>query len=179
MATQTTKSKSDSKPKTTAQIARAYFTAIGDKDLDLAASLWKPGGKDILHGIAELTAPGDIKAFFGGIFDAFPDYQFEILELAASGKNAGCRWRSVGTFAGPGRFQGLAPTGDRVVLEGCDMLRVEDGQIVENNAYLNGVTLAQQLGLLPRQGTTADRAMTAAFNAKTAAVGAIRKLRDR
>ena len=59
------------------------------------------------------------------------------------------------------------------------MLRVEDGQIVENNAYTNGVLIAQQLGLLPQQGSTADRAMTGAFNAKTAAVGAIRKLRER
>ena len=38
---------------------------------------------------------------------------------------------------------------------------------------------AQQLGLLPKQGTTADRVMTGAFNAKTAAAGAIRKLRER
>ena len=59
------------------------------------------------------------------------------------------------------------------------MLRVEDGQIVENNAYTNGVQLAQQLGLLPPPGSTADRAMTGAFNAKTAAVGAVRKLRER
>jgi predicted ester cyclase len=167
------------KPKTTAQIAKAYFTAIGDKDLDLAASLWKPGGKDVLHGIAELTAPADVKTFFSGMYAAFPDWKFEILELAASGKNAACRWRVTGTFDGPGRFQGLAPTGAPIVMEGCDMLRVEDGQIVENNAYTNGVLIAQQLGLLPKQGTTADRVMTGAFNAKTAAAGAIRKLRER
>jgi predicted ester cyclase len=174
-----TETKTASKPKTTAQIAKAYFGAIGDQDLELAASLWKPGGKDRLHGIAELTAPDDIKTFFGGMFAAFPDWEFEILELSASGKNAACRWRTTGTFAGPGRFQGLAPTGNRVVMEGCDMLRVEDGRIVENNAYTNGVELAQQLGLLPKQGTTADRVMTGAFNARTAAVGALRKLRDR
>jgi hypothetical protein len=65
----------ETKPKTTAQIAKAYFTAIGDKDLDLAASLWKPGGKDHLHGIAELTAPEDVKTFFSGIYAAFPDWR--------------------------------------------------------------------------------------------------------
>ena len=178
MATET-QTETEAKPRTTAQIAKAYFTAIGDKDLDLAVSLWKPGAKDVLHGLAELTAPADIKTFFSGMYAAFPDWKFEILELAASGKNAACRWRTEGTFDGPGRFQGLAQTGDRIVMEGCDMLRVEDGQIVENNAYTNGVLIAQQLGLLPQQGTTADRAMTAAFNAKTAAAGAIRKLRER
>ena len=177
MATET-ETKTESKPKTTAQIAKAYFTAIGDKDLDLAASLWKPGAKDYLHGIAELTAPADVKTFFSGIYAAFPDWKFEILELAASGKNAACRWHSTGTFLGPGRFQGLAPTGARIELEGCDMLRVEDGLIVENNAYVNGALIAQQLGLLPQQGSTADRVVTGAFNAKTAALGHLRRLRD-
>ena len=171
--------KSDTKPKTTAQIARAYFGAVAAKDLDAASALWKPGARDHLHGLAELTAPNEIKAYFTGLFSAFPDFEFEILELAASGKNAACRWRGTGTFLGPGRFQGLAPTGGRIEIEGCDMLRVEDGQIVENNAYLNGAELAQQFGLLPKQGSSADRAITGAFNAKTAAAGAIRRLRER
>ena len=134
--------------------------------------------RDLIHGIADLKAPNDIKAFFNGLFAAFPDYEFEILELAASGKNAACRWHSTGTFLGPGRFQGLAPTGARIELEGCDMLRVEDGLIVENNAYVNGALIAQQLGLLPQQGSTADRVVTGAFNAKTAALGHLRRLRD-
>lgn len=166
------------KPRTTAQIARAYFGAIADRDLDLAASLWKPGCPDVIHGIAEMHSPAEIKAYFTGLMAAFPDFDFEILELAASGKNAACRWRIRGTFAGPGRFQGLAPTGSTIVMEGCDMLRVEDGLIVENNAYTNAAQLAQQLGMLPSQGSTTDRVITGAFNAKTAAVGALRKLRE-
>jgi predicted ester cyclase len=177
MATASTKS--EKKPKTTAQVAKAYFGAIADRDLETAAALWKPGCKDHLHGLAELTAPEGVKQYFGAMFEAFPDFDFEILELAASGQNAACRWRTTATFTGPGRFQGLAPTGDRIVLEGCDMLRVEDGQIVANNAYTNGAELAQQLGLLPKQGTAADRVVTGAFNAKTAAATAIRRLRER
>jgi predicted ester cyclase len=133
----------------------------------------------VIHGIAEMKAPGEIKAFFSAQYEAFPDWDFEILELCASGKHAACRWRVNATFTGPGRFQGLAPTGARIVMEGCDMLRVEDGQIVENNAYTNAVQLAQQLGMMPPPGSAADRAMTGAFNAKTAAVGAVRKLRER
>jgi predicted ester cyclase len=169
----------EQKPKTTSQVARAYFTAIAERDLDAATALWKPGGKDRLHGLAELTAPDGIKQYFGGLFAAFPDFTFEIVDFAASGPNAACRWRITGTFTGPARFQGLAPTGDRVVLEGCDMVRVEDGVILENNAYTNGAQLAQQLGLLPKQGSTTDRAVTGAFNARTAAVRAIRNLRER
>jgi hypothetical protein len=63
-------------------------------------------------------------------------------------------------------------------MEGCDMLRVEDGLIAENNAYINGAQLAQQLGVLPAPGSIGDRAFTGAFNAKTAAANAIHKLRE-
>jgi predicted ester cyclase len=171
--------KSEKKPKTTAQVAKAYFGAFVERDFDAAAALWKPGSKDHLHGLAELTAPDGVKQYFKAMVDAIPDFDFEILELAASGQNAACRWRVTGTFTGPGRFQGLAPTGHRIVMEGCDMLRVEDGQIVANHAYTNGAELAQQLGLLPKQGTTADRVVTGAFNAKTAAVTALRRFRER
>jgi predicted ester cyclase len=176
MATET---KTESKPKTTAQIAKAYFGAIADRDLDAAVALWTPGARDVIHGIADMKAPGEIKAFFTAQYEAFPDWDFQILEICASGKHAACRWRVNATFTGPGRFQGLAPTGTAIVMEGCDMLRVEDGQIVENNAYTNAVQLAQQLGMMPPAGSTADRMMTGAFNARTAAAGAIRKLRDR
>ncbi len=173
------KAKQASKGRTTGQVVKAYFAALGARDLDAATALWKPGSVDHLHGLAELKAPGDIKAYFNGLYSAFPDFSFELLELAASGKNGAGRWRLTGTFLGPGRFQGLLPTGSSVTMEGCDMFRVEDGLIVENNAYTNGAQIAQQLGLLPAQGSAADRAVTNAFNAKTAAVAALRKVRDR
>jgi predicted ester cyclase len=171
--------KTETKPKTTAQVGKAYFTAIAKRDLDAATALWKPGCKDRLHGLAELDAPQGIREYFTALWDAFPDFDFQILELASSGQNCACRWRAEATFTGPGRFQGLAPTGARIVIEGCDMLRVEDGEIVENNAYLNGAQMAEQLGVLPPQDSSAGRAMTGAINAKTAAAGAIRRFRER
>ena len=160
-------------------VARQYFQALAERDLDAAAACWKRGGVDRLHGLAELEAPGGVRSFFEGVFAAFPDWTFETLEIAASGDYAAVRWRVTATFAGPGRFQGLAPTGARIELEGCDMLRIEDEKIVENNAYANNVGLAQQLGVLPAQGSVGDRAITAAFNARTAAVDAVRRFRNR
>jgi predicted ester cyclase len=179
MAETATNAKSGTKPKTTAQVGKAYFTAIADRDLDAATALWKAGCPDKIHGIADLTAPAGIREYFTGLWDAFPDFDFQIVETASSGQNYACRWRADATFTGPGRFQGLAPTGARVAIEGCDMLRVEDGQIVENNAYTNAAQLAEQLGVLPPQDSPAGRAMTGAINAKTAAAGAVRRFRER
>jgi len=161
------------------KIVGEYFEALARQDVDGAAAMWRDGSIDRLHGIAELRAPADVRAYFSELFGAFPDWQFEVLELAASGELVAVRWRTRASFTGPGRFQGIAPNGAKVELEGCDMLRVLDGEIVENNAYTNGMQIAEQLGLLPAQDSPAGKAMTAAFNARTSAVAGLRRLRDR
>lgn len=160
-------------------IAREYFDALTAQDLDRAVGAWKPGGIDRLHGVGELIAPEGIRGYFSETFSAFPDWRFEVLELVGGGDLAAARWRVNATFTGPGRFQGIAPNGKRIELEGCDMLRVEDELIVENNAYTNAMQIGQQLGMLPPQGSSAERAMTGAFNAKTAAAEALKRLRER
>jgi predicted ester cyclase len=167
-----------SKPQTTAQVLKAYFSAHERKDVEAVAELWSENGVGHIHGIAELRGPDDVRAYFRGLYDAFPDYRFQILDLAASGRQGACRWRITGTFLGPGRFRGLAPTGGEISLEGCDMMRVDDGKVVAIDAYANAAELAQQLGMLPSEGSFADRAVTGAFNAKTAAGNALRKLRE-
>lgn len=160
-------------------LARAYFKALSDHDLDAATALWKPGGIDRAIGLFELRAPGELRSWFGAMFEAFPDIDFEVISVVAQKEHAAVRWVGRGTFNGTGKFEGLAPNGASVELQGCDVFTVEDGLIVENNAYLNGADLARQLGALPPQGSAAERAMTAALNAKVAAeqlLGRARKL---
>jgi glyoxylase-like metal-dependent hydrolase (beta-lactamase superfamily II) len=72
----------------------------------------------------------------------------------------------VGTFCGK-PFQGIEPTGARLDIEGMDMLTVEDGLITRNDAYYDGTQFARQIGMLPERDSTAERGMTAAFNART------------
>jgi steroid delta-isomerase-like uncharacterized protein len=160
-------------------LAREYFEALGRQDLEAAVALWREGSPDRMHGIFDAVAPDGIRAWFSELFRAAPDFKLEILEIAGSGDNAAVRWRGTGTFTGPGRFQGLAPNGARIEIEGCDMFRVADGQIVEDNAYSNGMQLAQQLGVLPPQGSFGEKAVTGLVNARTATTDAIRRLRDR
>lgn len=160
-------------------VARAYFKALDEHDLDAAAALWKPGGIDRAVGLFELTAPAEFREWFGSMFATFPDISFEVLAVVAQKNEAAVRWEARGTFSGNGRFEGLAPNGASVLFQGCDVLTIEDGLIVENNAYLNGAELARQLGALPPRGSAAERAMTAALNAKVAAVKQLERLRDR
>jgi predicted ester cyclase len=160
-------------------IAREYFEAVGRRDLDAMTSFYKPGGRGRIHGAVELEVPGTYRQWFGNLFRAFPDFEFEILDIAASGDRAAVRWRARATFSGEAKFEGLAPNGARVDIEGCDMLSIEDGKIVENNAYTNWAQLGQQLGVLPPQGSFGEKAVTGLVNARTAATDAVRRFRER
>lgn len=171
--------KSGKRGKGPTTVARAYFEAINSRDLDAAAEMWAPGGTDRLVGIADLSVPGEFRQYFGELFAAFPDFDMEIVTIAASKENAAVRWRATGTFSGTGRFQGMTPNGASIEIEGCDMLTVRDGLIAENHAYLNGADLARQLGTMPPAGSHAERAMLGAFNAKTVAQQALQRWRER
>ena len=77
------------------------------------------------------------------------------------------QWRLSATFAGPAHFNGVAPTGDRIELEGVDLLTVQDGLIQANDAFSDTMSVPRQLGLLPPQGSAAEQGLTGAFNLKT------------
>jgi steroid delta-isomerase-like uncharacterized protein len=161
-------------------LARAYFSALSAHDLDAAEALWKPGSIDRAVGVFEFPVPGrEFRAWFGGLFAAVPDLEFEIVSVTAQKELAAVRWIARGTFDGTGSFEGLSPNGATIEVEGCDVLTVRNGQIVENHGYLNGADMARQLGALPPRGSAAEKAMTAALNAKTATSKRIQAFRER
>jgi hydroxyacylglutathione hydrolase len=157
----------------TAEIARAYFSAQNAHDLDAAVALWKPGAIDRLVGDQELIAPDGIREYFGGVFDAFPDFAVAVIELTSGDARSAVRWRATGTFAGPGRVHGFAPTQAQMTIEGCDVLTIEDELIIHNDAYIDSGDVARQLGLLPPTGSPAQLRLAALANLRTRAAQAV------
>jgi predicted ester cyclase len=153
----------------TEAVARAYFDAVSRRDLDAMAAVWEPGSLDVLHGVAELRVPEDLRGWFGNLFAAFPDWRFEVLDVLPSGEKAAVRWHATGTFDGSARFQGLVPNGKSIDVEGCDVLTVRGGRVVRNDAYLNGAEMARQLGALPPEGSLPERGLTGLLNLGTLA----------
>jgi predicted ester cyclase len=151
----------------TAAVARAYFEAVAGQDLDAMAACWEPGSHDVIHGLVDLTVPGDLRAWFGSLFAAFPDFSFEILDVVATGEKAAVHWRATGSFDGDAKFEGMLPNGSRVDVQGCDVLTVREGKIVRNDAYMNGAEMARQLGALPPAGSPPERALTGLLNVRT------------
>ncbi len=153
----------------TETVARAYFDAVTKRDVEAMAACWEPGSLDVLHGVAELTVPADLAAWFSALFAAFPDFTFEVLDVLAAGEKAAVRWRATGTFNGSAKFEGLLPNGNSVDVQGCDVLTVRGGKVIRNDAFLNGAEMMRQLGALPPAGAAPEKALTAALNAKTQA----------
>ena len=163
----------------TADVARGYFDAVAARDPDAIAGWYEPGSIDRLVGMAELRAPDEVREWFTGLFAAVPDFSFEVLDIVAEGNKAAVRWRSRGTFDGTGKFEGVAPTGAKLDVEGFDLLTVANGKLVSNQAYVNGMDMARQMGVMPAAGSLADRAMLAAANARIAAADRVRGMLGR
>ncbi len=151
----------------TAETAKRYFDALGARDLDGAVSCWRPGSIDRFVGGEELIAPDGVRDYFSRLFAAFPDFRMEIVDLTTFRSRTAVRWKATGTFAGPGSFQGFAPNGATVVVEGCDVVTVVDDEIIGNEAYLDTGDLARQLGLLPPAGSKAEARMAQLVNLRT------------
>jgi steroid delta-isomerase-like uncharacterized protein len=163
---------------TSAEVARAYLEAVGRRERDAQVRFYAPDAKGRIYGVLGPAGMEEFRSFFGELFDAFPDFRLEVLDVAAEGEKAALRWRATGTFTGPGAFLGLEPTGRSIEMEGVDMIWVRDGKVQRIEAYMDGMSLARQLGALPEKDSAPDRLMLAALNGVTKAREALRKARS-
>lgn len=154
-------------------VARSYFEAVAARDPDAMASHWSADGVDDLVPIGILRGSGEVRDFFAGLFAAIPDFEFVVERITAGESTAAVQWRATGTFDG-GPFQGIEPTGRRVELRGCDCLEVEEGKLVRNTAYYDGMAFARSIGMMPPLDSPAEKAMKTAFNSFTKLRGALR-----
>ena len=109
--------------------------------------------------------PAEIAEYFEQAWAAVPDYQMELVAIAENGENVFARWRLTGTHDGP--LQGIEPTHKRVEVDGIDHVVIRDGRLVSNFVVFDQMQYARQIGLMPADGSSADRAMKGVFNART------------
>jgi predicted ester cyclase len=95
-------------------------------------------------GIAE-GAEG-VRQQFEAFRAAFPDFHAVIHDQIAEGDKVVTRKVFHGTHRG--ELMGIAPTGREVQIEVIDIVRIEDGQIVEHWNVVDRLGLLQQLGAL-------------------------------
>jgi len=158
--------------RTPEETVRSYFDAVIARDPAAMAEHWADEGIEEIIPVGIFRGPAEVKAYFTELFTAIPDFEMEVERTLAQENDVLVQWRAAGTFSG-GQLMGVDATGRRIELRGLDWLEVEGDKIVHNTAFADGAALARGMGLLPPQGSAAEKAMFGAFNAFTKARGAV------
>ena len=82
--------------------------------------------------------------------EAFPDGECKVVNVIVDGDWAVVEFVNRGTHTGPlrsslGTFE---PTGRKVEVRYCSVMRVADGKVVEGRDYYDSATFLRQLGLM-------------------------------
>ena len=149
---------------TPVEIATRLMAAVSEHDLDTLTSIHHPDVVDDFVAVDEFRGSVAVRGFFEEVFAAFPDFRVEVESMVGDAEHAVVQWHATGTFTGA-PFQGVHATGRSVHLRGCDVMLFEDQKLKHNTIYYDGLGFARQIGLLPKEGSAGDKAMTAAFNA--------------
>jgi steroid delta-isomerase-like uncharacterized protein len=166
---------SDSQTTSAAEVARSYLEAVGRRERDAQMRFYAPGAVGRISGVLDSGSREQVRDFFGEVYGAFPDFTLDILDVVSDAEKAVLRWRARGTFNGSGSFMGMRPTGRAIDLEGMDMIWVHDGKVQRVEAYMDGMTMARQLGAMPPKDSPPERLMFAALNGVTRVREAIAK----
>lgn len=149
---------------TNAELVRWAFERLNDHDVDPLKQFWTD---DTVERFPDRTCVGaeEIAQYFKDTMAALPDFHIEIVGMAAEDEHVFVQWKITGTHQGP--LLGLEPTGKPIALDGIDHFVLRDGKVISNFVVTDQMDYARQLGVMPPDGSAADKAMKAAFNART------------
>ena len=159
------------------QTLRSYFEAMDNRDAHAMASHWREDGVEDIVPVGVLRGHDELRDYFESLFAAMPDARTTVTRLVAGEQSCAVEWRLEATLNGA-PLMGIEPNGKHIEIRGFDLFELEDGELVSNTAYFDGAGLARQIGMLPADGSGADRAMKGAFNAVTKLRRAVAERRD-
>jgi len=132
----------------TANIAtfrRAIDEGWNKGNLDAIDELFAPDFVEHQAGIR----PGreGVKGSIRSLRTAFPDLHLTFEAATADGDLVWVRINATGTHKGP--FMGAPATGRPIRIDVIDIVRVNDGRLVEHWGVADRLSVAQQLGIVP------------------------------
>ena len=145
---------------------RSYLDAMNARDPEAMVAHWREDGVEDIVPVGILRGRDELRDYFASLFAAMPDARTEITRLVAGEQSCAVEWRLEATLSGSA-FMGIEPNGRHIEIRGFDLFELVDGELVSNTAYFVGAGIARQIGMLPPDGSGADRAMKSAFNAMT------------
>ena len=147
-----------------AELVRWTFDNINRRDSSVLRQVWTA---ETVVRFPDRTCRGavEIAAYFDEAFAAMPDWHMEAVSIAAQDDDVFARWHLTGTHSGP--LLGIEPTGKALAVDGMDHFVVRQGKIVSNFVIFDQMQYARQIGMMPPDGSSADKAVKRAFNLRT------------
>ena len=161
---------------TNGEIIRWSFEVLNTRDIAPLRELWT---QDTVERFPDRSCRGtdEIADYFEQIFAALPDFRIEVRALVEQDEHVFAQWHLTGTHSGAD-FQGIEATGRPLEIDGMDHFVLRDRKVVSNFVVYDQMQFARQIGLMPQEGSGADRALKLAFNAKTTLEKRIREVRS-
>ena len=144
-------------------LVRWTVDVVNSHDVESLRQVWAP---DIRQRFPTRTVRGadDLARYWGGVFAAVPDVTLTIEGLVEGEAEVFMRWRLSGHHTGA-EWEGVAPSGARLDLDGMNHFTVADGRITSNFVVFDQMQFARQIGLLPADGSRLDVGLKWAYNA--------------
>ena len=162
-------------------VVRQIFEAFNDGDLSRAVSAVSASCQvtDVAAG-QSYTGPDGFRQWLEMFRTAFPDARADLTEVIHEGTRVAIEYVGRGTHDGPFTTPSgaIPPTGRSAELRIAEVLEVHGGAVTSVRVYYDTATLLRQLGLLPTQGSPAERGMTSLLALGVKAQQGIRQLRQ-
>jgi steroid delta-isomerase-like uncharacterized protein len=96
-----------------------------------------------------LTGPEGYKRDYYRWREAFPDGEVKVVNVIVQDNLAVVEFVNRGTQTGPlhSSLGTYAPTGRKMEIRYCSVMRVEDGKVIEGRDYYDSASITRQLGL--------------------------------
>ncbi len=132
-------------------LAHRYVEQVlNEGNLDALDDLASPNYKRYLSATAAPLTLGTQKQRLAGLRAAFPDLHVTIEDSIAEDDRVVMRVTLRGTHRGA--FQGIAPTGQPVTVSAFDVVRIENGKMIEHWGGPDMLNLLLQLGAVVSAG---------------------------
>ena len=96
-----------------------------------------------------------LRKVFPAFVNAFPDIKIELQQQVVDGNRVSSHWIFHGTHLG--NLYGIPPTGKSVRFQNINIMRVEEGKIVQYNSEVGWLSLFMQIGFLPLHHQPSNR----------------------
>ncbi|MDT5197131.1 MAG: hypothetical protein QOG79_1560 [Mycobacterium sp.] len=154
--------------RTPEQVVKDFLGALGRHDVEGIGRACADDIVEVLSGTAPLEGIDNEMAFARDLFAAFPDLEIEVTRVMAIDQVVAAEWIRRGTFSGAD-FQGLPANGARFDSPAAGFFEVENGLIKRLTAYADLNKFARDLGVLPPEGSVAERMAMSMFRTRVRA----------